>query len=126
MSHETNGSTGSKTLGFLSGVFLGGLVGAGAALLLAPRAGSDTRRRILSQAETARDQVTHTVEEARASAEKAAQEVTAKVNDLQTRGRELVSRSKQRLTETAAAATAAARQAWAPDGVEPAGRPYAG
>ena len=37
--HERGGSTGR----FLEGFFVGGLVGAGIALLLAPRSGAETR-----------------------------------------------------------------------------------
>lgn len=42
---------GSGTLNFVIGVALGALVGAGVALLLAPQAGSRTRRKLVRRAE---------------------------------------------------------------------------
>jgi gas vesicle protein len=43
--------------GFLVGVVVGGIVGAGAALLLAPMEGEQTRRRIADTSRSARDKV---------------------------------------------------------------------
>ena len=43
--------------GFLVGVLVGGILGAGAALLLAPMEGAQTRRRIADTSRSARDKV---------------------------------------------------------------------
>ncbi|MCE5312258.1 MAG: YtxH domain-containing protein [Nitrospiraceae bacterium] len=63
MSHEDSGfGAGSLLLSFL----LGGIVGAGVALLVAPQSGADTRRKLHELAENAKDKaadyVTHTKE----------------------------------------------------------------
>lgn len=43
--------------GFLVGVLVGGMIGAGAALLLAPMEGAQTRRKIADTSRSARDKV---------------------------------------------------------------------
>ena len=43
--------------GFLAGMLVGGIVGAGAALLLAPMQGEQTRRRIADTSRSAKDKV---------------------------------------------------------------------
>ena len=43
--------------GFLVGMLVGGIVGAGAALLLAPMEGAQTRRKIADTSRSARDKV---------------------------------------------------------------------
>lgn len=43
--------------GFLVGMLVGGLVGAGAALLLAPMEGAETRRKIADTSKSAKDRV---------------------------------------------------------------------
>jgi len=63
MAHEDSGfGTGALLLSFL----LGGMVGAGVALLVAPQSGADTRRKLHELAENAKgkatDYVTHTKE----------------------------------------------------------------
>lgn len=45
--------------GFLFGVLVGGIVGAGAALLLAPMEGSETRRKIVDTSRSAKEKVSH-------------------------------------------------------------------
>jgi gas vesicle protein len=95
MAHESgNGSTASVALGFA----LGALVGAGIALLLAPRTGKETRRRLADAGErfgdAARKQVDHageiandirrnaqsTVEEARRGFDQAAAHVRTELS----------------------------------------------
>jgi gas vesicle protein len=51
MGHDNGHSTGTVLLSFL----LGGIVGAGVALLLAPQSGTETRRRIRELAEDTKD-----------------------------------------------------------------------
>ncbi len=71
MRHEEGGySSGSVLLSFL----LGGMVGAGLALLLAPQSGQETRRRIKELAEDASDKTSdyyvHMKDKIRSSIEK--------------------------------------------------------
>jgi gas vesicle protein len=115
--------SGSRGLSLLSGLFFGGLAGAACALLLAPRPGAETRRLIRSQAEALRDQANHTLDEARAGAEKAVHDAAAEVERLQQRGRSLVRRNVNRVQETAAAVKATAQAAWQANDVPPAAQP---
>jgi gas vesicle protein len=60
MGNEESGrSTGSIILAF----FIGGLVGAGVALLLAPQPGKETRQKIKERAEEAKEKATQYAEE---------------------------------------------------------------
>ena len=61
MKEEYGYSSGSMLLSFL----LGGVVGAGIALLLAPQSGEETRRKIKSLAEDVRDKTTDYIDEAK-------------------------------------------------------------
>jgi gas vesicle protein len=76
MGNEESGcSTGSTILAFL----IGGLVGAGVALLLAPRSGEETRQKIKELAEEAKEKAT-----------KYTEEVKSKVTSAVGKGKELV------------------------------------
>ncbi|HAK88188.1 MAG: hypothetical protein A2077_00860 [Nitrospirae bacterium GWC2_46_6] len=62
MRHEEDGfSAGSVLLSFL----LGGMVGAGVALLMAPQSGADTRRKIREMADEAKEKATDYVSHAK-------------------------------------------------------------
>ena len=102
--------------GFLTGVLLGGLLGVGVGLLLAPAAGHDTRKKIRDQATFARDQALQAAEDARAKAE-----------DIQNTGRELLEENKRRIVRTAEAVKHSAQAAWAsePAGDQPNPEPVA-
>lgn len=54
--------------GFLAGLLLGGLIGAVAMLLMAPRSGIKTRENLQHKGEELRDQVTESVDDAMAQA----------------------------------------------------------
>ena len=88
--------------GFLTGVLLGGLVGAGVGLLLAPASGQATRHRLRDKAMAARDEAMQKAEEARAKAE-----------ELQTSSREMLEEQKRRIARTAEAVKQSAQEAWA-------------
>jgi len=97
--------------GFVTGALLGGLVGVGVGLLLAPASGLDTRHRLRDKAVAARDEAMHKAEEARAKAE-----------DLQASGREMLEENKRRIVRTAEAVKQSAQEAWTgegPDGGAP-------
>jgi gas vesicle protein len=76
-------SAGSLILGF----FIGGLVGAGVALLLAPQPGAETRQKIKELAD-----------EAKEKAAKYAEEVKGKVTSTVEKGKELVEEKKSLVT----------------------------
>jgi gas vesicle protein len=76
-------SAGSLILGF----FIGGLVGAGVALLLAPQPGTETRQKIKELAD-----------EAKEKAAKYAEEVKGKVTSTVEKGKELVEEKKSLVT----------------------------
>jgi len=76
-------SAGSLILGF----FIGGLVGAGVALLLAPQPGAETRQKIKELAD-----------EAKEKAAKYAEEVKSKVTYTVEKGKELVEEKKSLVT----------------------------
>lgn len=57
-----NGHSSGNSGAFLAGLFMGGLLGAGSMLLLAPQSGKDTRDQIQEEGIELRDQVTETVE----------------------------------------------------------------
>jgi len=80
---EGRSSAGSLILGF----FIGGLVGAGVALLLAPQPGAETRQKIKELAD-----------EAKEKAAKYAEEVKGKVTSTVEKGKELVEEKKSLVT----------------------------
>ena len=90
--------------GFLTGVLLGGLLGVGAGLLLAPAAGQDTRHKLRDRALSARDQARQAAEDAR-----------LKADDLQNSGREMLEENKRRIVRTAEAVKQSAQEAWKSD-----------
>jgi len=84
MGNEESGrSTGSIILAF----FIGGLVGAGVALLLAPQPGKETRQKIKELAD-----------EAKEKAAKYAEEVKSKLTSTVEKGTELVEEKKSLIT----------------------------
>lgn len=80
---EIGRSTGSIILAF----FIGGLVGAGVALLLAPQPGKETRQKIKELAD-----------EAKEKAAKYAEELKSKVTSTVEKGKELVEEKKSLIT----------------------------
>jgi hypothetical protein len=78
---QTRGESKPPAKAFLSGLFLGGLAGAGAMLLFAPRSGKRTRARIQHQVEDLRDQVTEGMEDAEEEVLAQARRVAANVRE---------------------------------------------
>ncbi|ADU31519.1 YtxH domain-containing protein [Evansella cellulosilytica] len=58
MSQEKENNNGLNTKDFLIGTFIGGVIGASAALLLAPKSGKDLRQDINDQAKIAKERTT--------------------------------------------------------------------
>ncbi len=86
--HE-NGNGGSTLAGFL----IGGLLGAGAMLLLAPKSGKETRAELQQKALELREKTVGTVQETYTTAKSKAEQVTAeargKAEELKQRGKEI-------------------------------------
>lgn len=82
---------------FLAGFVVGGLVGAVAALLLAPQSGEETRTLIRDKSIELKTQVEETAADARAKAERIAHDAKSRAEDLQRRGQVLLDEQKARL-----------------------------
>lgn len=95
---------------FLSGVIIGGLVGAAAALLLAPQSGEETRAIIKERSIELKDKAAETAEEARHRAEMAAidarhraeelgQQAKERAEEAIKRGQEVIDHQKERFVK---------------------------
>ncbi|MBU1749570.1 MAG: YtxH domain-containing protein [Chloroflexi bacterium] len=88
--------------GFLAGVLLGGLAGAGAMLLLAPQSGKKTRAQIQEKSIELRDQTTDAMEDVVARAGGKARQVTDSVHErakeLEQRGQDIIDDQKERFS----------------------------
>ncbi|MDO9066734.1 MAG: YtxH domain-containing protein, partial [Chloroflexota bacterium] len=97
--HESEASNAG---GFLAGLVVGGLAGAGTALLLAPESGKRTRADIQHKGMELRDQTVETVENKVAEARIKARQITAparrQAKELQQRGQEILEEQRDRLT----------------------------
>jgi len=80
---DNNGDLGS----FLAGFVIGGLIGAGVALLLAPQSGEETRDYIKDKSIELRDRAYETAEEARGKAELIAQQARDRASEIQVGGK---------------------------------------
>ncbi len=95
-------------LDFLRGLIVGGAVGAGVALILAPRSGPDTRARLMDKGIEIKEQVEHQVKHTRSQAEEAIHHARS-----QAEGAIEDARNKARqLEQNTRAATRAAQEAW--------------
>lgn len=83
----------------LGGLLMGGLIGAGAMLLLAPRSGKKTWAKVQREGQGLRDQVTETVEDTVAQARSQARRIMAGVHkqsaELQERGQDMLDDQKK-------------------------------
>ena len=80
---ENNGDLGS----FLAGFLIGGLIGAGVALLMAPQSGEETREMIRDKSIELRDRAYETAEQARDRAEQMAQQARERVAEIEVGGK---------------------------------------
>jgi gas vesicle protein len=78
---QENGNNAKNSWGFLTGLLVGGLAGAGAILLLAPQSGKKTRAQIQQKSIELRDQTVKTVEGAVAQARGKARQITDDVHE---------------------------------------------
>jgi gas vesicle protein len=81
----------------MKGILVGGLIGAGLALLSAPRSGDETREILRDKSLEIREKAMDKADEARTKAEDLARQGTDKANDLVERGQEVVNTQKTNL-----------------------------
>ena len=89
---------GSETGSFLAGFIIGGLVGAAAALILAPQSGEQTRSQIRERGIELRDRAGEMAEDARKRAEDAAVEARRRADELERRAKEMYEEQRTRVT----------------------------
>jgi gas vesicle protein len=94
MSKQNQKNSCSQLEGFVAGLLVGGVAGAAAMLLLAPRSGKKTRADIKKKGKKLRKQFVRTVDEATAQVRAKAQQITDDVaeqaGDLQQRGQDVI------------------------------------
>ena len=95
--YENEGNLGGGMRGSgLTGFVMGALVGAGVALLMAPAAGSDTRRRLRQTAQRWKEQAGHKLEEAQTTIGEIRDDAKSALDA----GREAYSRNRQQRNPT--------------------------
>jgi gas vesicle protein len=110
MGGERNGAHNGS--GFFSGMVFGGLIGAAAALLLAPQSGATTRSLIRMRGQEFKDQVERTAMGTRDRVGQIVSEASSRAAGLKERGQQVLEGEKERVERTARAAAVAAREAW--------------
>lgn len=95
--------TGSAIVAFFAGVLLGGLAGAAAAILMAPRSGEETRELIRLKSIELRDQATEYAQQAGDKAGEYAQVAGQKAAELGTKGQVLIEEQTAKVTGKAKA-----------------------
>ncbi len=105
--------SGNNTKPVLAGLLLGGLAGAGAALLLAPQSGKETRTQIQQKTIELRDRAAETVDETMSQVKSKTHQITAdvrhKAGELQQQGQELLVKQLDHVSEAAQAGKAAVK-----------------
>ena len=98
--HEQNVRNMHTAVGFLAGILVGGLAGAGTMLLMAPQSGKRTRTQIVHKGLELRDQATDTIEETVAQARAKGRHISANVQKqaekIQQRGQDMLDEQKER------------------------------
>jgi len=108
--NEYHEHTGRAALGFLAGILVGGLAGAGTMLLLAPQSGKRTRVQIRRKGIDLRDQAVDSMEDvldqARSTSRQIAAEVHKQADNLQLQADKMQQRGQHAL--------AVQKERWAP------------
>ncbi len=105
---------------FITGFFIGGLVGAAVALLFAPQSGEETRTMIRDKGIELRDQATEKSTELRARAEQLARDARTRAEELQRQGQVILEDQRARLEDAVEAGKKAVRRRKPGEGDEPA------
>ncbi|RPI56651.1 MAG: YtxH domain-containing protein [Chloroflexi bacterium] len=99
-----NGNNAKFVWGFLAGLLVGGLAGAGMVLLVAPQSGKKTRALIRQKSSDLREQTVKTVEGAVAQTRDKARQITDDIRDhageLQQGGQDLLDEQRDHLSKT--------------------------
>jgi gas vesicle protein len=102
--HEMQHATRSG-MSVVTGLLVGGLIGAGVALLMAPRSGEETRAEIRDKAMEYRDRtkdvVNETVSQARSKAGELKEGVLEKADDLKRRGKQTAAQQLDHVAQAA-------------------------
>ena len=103
---------GKRAGGFVAGLLVGGLVGAGSMLLLAPQSGKKTRAKLEHDGLELRDHVTGTVHDAVAQSRSTASRVMSRVQEqarvLQQRGQDMFDERREAVSKAVEAGKEAA------------------
>jgi len=102
--NNRNGNNAKFVWGFLAGLLVGGLAGAGMVLLVAPQSGKKTRAQIRQKSSDLRDQTVKTVEGAMAQTRDKARQIKDDIRDqageLQQGGQGLLDEQRDHLSKT--------------------------
>ena len=104
---------------FFAGFLVGGLIGAGAALLLAPQSGEETRAQIRDKSLELRDRAEVAVDDLRAKAEAVVADASRRLEDIRVQSKVVLEEGQKHLAEAyeetrkAAAAAVTAEEAQA-------------
>lgn len=94
-----------KAKGFVAGLVVGSAIGAGAALLKAPRSGEETREQLKQKATEAQSKAGETVQQLRERAEEAGEQVVERADALRAQARDAgndISKQAEELGDQAA------------------------
>ena len=102
---ENTGHETSATKSVLTGLLVGGAIGAVTALLFAPRPGEETRAEIRDKAMELRDRTTETVKDtvsqAKSTADQIKDDVREKAQELKQRGQQVLNKQLDRVSQAA-------------------------
>jgi gas vesicle protein len=104
--HEVHHATRSG-MSVVTGLLIGGLIGAGVALLMAPRSGEETRAELRNKAmeyrDRTKDALNETVSQAKSKAGEIQQGVVEKAEDLKRRGKQTAAQQLDHVAQAAEA-----------------------
>ena len=95
MSDNSGGEVGA----FFAGFLVGGLIGAGAALLLAPQSGEETRAQIRDKSLELRERAEVALDDARAKVEAVAADIKRRAEELQIQSKVVLEEGQKHLAE---------------------------
>lgn len=101
---------------FLSGLLIGGLVGAAAALLMAPQSGEETREQIKQRGIELRDRADEEIKHFRAQADQALADVRAQSAELQKKASTSLEEARTRVSGAIEEGKEAAKKIRSPKG----------